>query len=223
LTALERLDPVDRARLEQGDWYAEDEGAKFRREWFPIVRQDQLPESAYKHTVRYWDLAATEKTENNDPDWTAGALVSLVDGYLIIHDIQHFRANPKGVEERIAHTAQVDGPSVPVRMEQEPGATGKMTVDHYARYVLLGYDFDGHLAARTGKGKEGRINLWAGKAGRKEILLSQGNWIREFLDEAVAYGVTDGTHDDQLDAVSGAFEVLTNLGAPPRSKIQIII
>jgi phage terminase large subunit-like protein len=22
--------------------------------------------------VRYWDLAATEKTERNDPDWTVG-------------------------------------------------------------------------------------------------------------------------------------------------------
>jgi phage terminase large subunit-like protein len=24
------------------------------------------------NVVRYWDLAATEKTEHNDPDWTVG-------------------------------------------------------------------------------------------------------------------------------------------------------
>jgi phage terminase large subunit-like protein len=30
---------------------------------------------------------------------------------------------------------------LPVRMEQEPGSSGKALVDQYARYVVPGYDF----------------------------------------------------------------------------------
>jgi hypothetical protein len=40
----------------------------FKREWCAVV--DQAP--ADLDIVRYWDLAATEKTEFNDPDWTVG-------------------------------------------------------------------------------------------------------------------------------------------------------
>jgi phage terminase large subunit-like protein len=39
-------------------------GLYFKREWCTVV--DQAP--ADLDVVRYWDLAATEKTELNDPD-----------------------------------------------------------------------------------------------------------------------------------------------------------
>ena len=42
--------------------------ALFKRDWFAVV--DDVP--ADLDIVRYWDLAATEKTEFNDPDWTVG-------------------------------------------------------------------------------------------------------------------------------------------------------
>lgn len=223
--ALEELDPVERARLEKGDWYAEEEGSKFTRESLSkIIDLDDVPETAFMNQVRYWDIASTEVSDSNkDPDWTAGVLMSIVDGYMIIHDIRHFRKGPAGVEDTIRQTAYEDGPNVKIRMEQEPGASGKITIDHYARHVLLGYDFDGHLSTRSAKGKEGRIDLWAAKARRGEILLVRGNWITPFIDEAVAYGAVEGVHDDQLDAVSGAFEVLTGLGQKQQQKMQIIV
>jgi hypothetical protein len=43
-------------------------GLYFKREWCTVV--DEVP--ANLDIVRYWDLAATEKTEFNDPDWTVG-------------------------------------------------------------------------------------------------------------------------------------------------------
>lgn len=219
--SLSKLDPVERARLEKGDWYAEAEGAKFKREWFKIISHDEVPDSAFMNQVRYWDPASTEVSEsNNDPDYTAGALVSIVDGYLIIHDMRSCRRNAGGVESFIQQTAHEDGTSVKIRMEKEGGATGKMTIDHYARHVLLGYDFDGHP---TLSNKEARMDLWAGKAKRGEILLVQGPWIQRFLDEAVAFGAATDVHDDQLDAVSGAFEVLTGLGDKRKSRVRIIV
>lgn len=224
--SLAKLDPIERARLEKGDWWAEEEGALFSKESFKIIRKEQVPESAYKDMVRYWDLASTEPSPGNpDPDWTAGALVSIVDGYLIIHDMAHFRKNPAGVEQGIQHVAYEDGPNIKIRMEKEGGASGKITIDHYSRHVLLGFDFDGWPAKRD---KVTRATLWAGKVKRGEVLLVQPedpsrNWIKSFLDEAVTFGAAEYVHDDQIDAVSGAFEFLTGLGGPPTHRVQIIV
>lgn len=229
LRSLAQLTSVERARLEDGDWYAEEEGAMFSREWFNVIKPQSLPDEAFDNIVRYWDTASTEPTESNkDPDWTVGALVSEHNGNIIIHDITRFRRNAGGVEAGIAKQAYIDGPSVKIRMEQEPGASGKMTIDHYARHVLLGYDFAGHTTIRN---KEARANVWAGKAQRGEVLLvddlqSGKPWIQKFLDEVVTFGSvnnTSGVHDDQVDAISGAFEHLANLGEKIRGKVRIIV
>jgi predicted phage terminase large subunit-like protein len=42
------------------------------------------------------------------------------------------------------------------------------------------------------------------------IRLVQGAWISDFLDEADAF--PNGSHDDQVDAVSGAFREFTQQG-----------
>ena len=63
------LPTLERERLLGGNWKIRPAaGLYFKREWCAIV--DEVP--ADLDTVRYWDLAATEKTELNDPDWTVG-------------------------------------------------------------------------------------------------------------------------------------------------------
>jgi len=60
---------LERERLLAGNWKIRPAaGLYFKREWCAVV--DQVP--ADLEVVRYWDLAATEKTELNDPDWTVG-------------------------------------------------------------------------------------------------------------------------------------------------------
>jgi predicted phage terminase large subunit-like protein len=218
LEALAKVDPIERKRLEEGDWWAEEEGSKFRREDFKIIQPDAVPDLARVYQVRYWDTASTEKTHENDPDFTAGALCSVVDGYLIIHDMRHVQTNPAGVERLIRQTAEEDGVHVKVRMESV-GGFGKLIVDHYARHVMLGFDFDGHPAI---KGKEERLDPWAAMSRRQQVLLVSGAWNRAFLDEAVSFGAPN-VHDDQLDAVSGAFEVITGIGMKKPARIEIIL
>ena len=66
---LKALPAVEQARLLGGNWKIRPAaGLYFRREWCQIV--DAAPAGA--QVVRYWDLAATVKTESNDPDWTVG-------------------------------------------------------------------------------------------------------------------------------------------------------
>jgi len=69
LTWLLSLPLLERERLLGGNWKIRPAaGLYFKREWCAVV--DQVP--ADLEVVRYWDLAATEKTELNDPDWTVG-------------------------------------------------------------------------------------------------------------------------------------------------------
>lgn len=217
--ALANLDEVERARLERGDWYAEDTGSKFKKEWFnKIIDRSEVPSDI--QLWRYWDLASTIPSERNpDPDWTAGALCGMHEGFLYVVHVERFRKDPAGVEKAIQHMAQVDGVDVKIRMEQEGGASGKNTIDHYSRFVLLGFDFDGHP---TNRNKETRADPWAAKAKRGEVILVRGDWHTEFLDEAGGFPETS-PHDDQIDAVSGAFECITGLGQKQRRAVEIIV
>src|SRR6516225_8028588 len=69
LAWLLSLPTLERERLLAGNWKIRPAaGLYFKREWCAVV--DAAP--ADLDIVRYWDLAATEKTEFNDPDWTIG-------------------------------------------------------------------------------------------------------------------------------------------------------
>jgi hypothetical protein len=60
---------VERERLLKGNWKIRPSaGLYFKRSYFEVI--DAAP--AGLPAVRSWDLAATEKTEGNDPDWTVG-------------------------------------------------------------------------------------------------------------------------------------------------------
>lgn len=198
--SLAHLDPITRRQVKDGDWTARQGGSKFRREWFEVV--DVLPIDC--RLVRYWDLAATEPRRGSDPDWTAGGKVGLTpSGLIYIADMRHMRGTPQTVENLIKQTAALDGKSVAIHMEQEPGSSGVNTIDYYRR-LLLGWAFYGVKA--TGS-KEERANPVSSQAEAGNIKVVRGPWIGAFLDEVEAF--PGGAHDDQVDALSGAFTVLT--------------
>jgi predicted phage terminase large subunit-like protein len=198
--SLNNLDPVTRQQLLNGDWSARKAGGMFKREWFGIV--DDSPVNTLK--VRFWDMAATEEKKGRDPDWTAGCLMSLTENNtIIIEDIKRFRGTPQTNEQIIKQTAEIDGKFVPVRMEQEPGSSGVNTIDHYRRNVLFGWNFNGVPSSGS---KELRASPFSSYSEAGNVKLKRGTWINEFLDEAEAFPT--GSHDDQIDACSGAFNQL---------------
>jgi len=194
--SLKELDPITREQLLKGNWEITQRGSKFKREWFEIV--DDYPKDAKK--VRYWDLAATEPKPGKDPDWTAGCLMTMKDGIFYIIDMKHVRATPQGVEKLIKQTAELDGRETTIYIEQEPGSSGVNLIDYYRRHILLGYTFYGDKV--TGS-KEVRANPLSAAAEAGNVKLVRGPWISEFLDELITFPF--GAHDDQVDAVSGAF------------------
>jgi hypothetical protein len=96
------------------------EGAMFRREWFKVV--DEAPADVIP--ARFWDLASTDPTQikrkrtSDDPDWTAGGLVSRKNGQWYIHRVDRMRGRPKAVEDHIKQCAELDGRQVSVTIEQ---------------------------------------------------------------------------------------------------------
>jgi predicted phage terminase large subunit-like protein len=136
------------------------------------------------------------------PDWTAGALMSVTADDTIVEDVKRFQESPGVVERNILKQAERDGRDVAIRMEEEPGASGKTVIDHYRR-LLDGYDFRG---VRSTGNKEIRANPVAAKAEAGHVKIVRGPWNKMFLDEAELFPY--GENDDMVDAVSGGFEYL---------------
>jgi len=202
--SLNRLDAVTREQLLHGDWAIQVQGNFFKRQWFEIV--EAYPEDA-RH-LRFWDKAASL-----DGDYTAGALLAEKNGIFYLVDMIRFKDTSKGVEDVIKQTAIRD--DCAVRMEQEPGSAGVDNIDHYARTVLIGYDFKGIKS--TGD-KVSRAGIVSSSAEAGNLKLIKGAWIGAFLDEAVIF--PEGQHDDQIDALSGAMIALANRPNPSRFSVM---
>jgi predicted phage terminase large subunit-like protein len=209
---LAMLTEVERARLEDGNWDVADDGDVFERGWFRIVDEEAVPAST--RWLRFWDLAATVQSpkKRNDPDWTAGALLGLSeDGRWWLKDVRRFRKSPLDRDREIEQCAALDGRRIPVRIEQEPGASGVAQVDSFRRELLVGYDFDG---TKPQLSKEERAAPVSKAAQAGNFALVSAPWNREFVDEAAGFPTLP--HDDMVDAVSGAFDALVTR---PRARI----
>lgn len=219
--ALQALDPIERRRLEMGDWWSTSLGTLFERESFVIVDQIDVPElTSMARAVRFWDLAATEPSQGNpDPDWTVGTLMLFDQGIAYVLDVKKARVKGEKVEQLVAQTAYEDGKGVTIRMEQEPGSSGKALADQYARYVIPGYDF---AAIRATGDKVTRARPFAAAVANGNVRVVRGPWLTEWLDEFSSFPEA-ANHDDQVDSAVGAFTFLTGLGLPQRKRAAIII
>jgi predicted phage terminase large subunit-like protein len=219
--ALSALDPVERRRLEEGDWWSTTLGSLFDRTSIVILDSNEIPEiSGSARAVRFWDLAATEPSSGNpDPDWSVGTLMLFDKGISYVMDVKRFRYRGEKVEQMIAQTAYEDGHGVPIRMEQEPGSSGKALADQYARYVLPGYDFQ---AIRATGDKVTRARPFAAAAANGNVRVVRAPWLTEWLDEFSSFPEAT-EHDDQVDSAVGAFTHLTGLGLSQRRAISIVV
>jgi predicted phage terminase large subunit-like protein len=206
-SGLAEMTSTDRARIEEGDWDAADEGTLFQREWFKAM--PDAPDPSRFQICRFWDLAATAPRPGIDPDWTCGVLVGLDRrrGEWWILDAVHERTTPAGVQSLVVQTALADriycGYHM-IRMEQEPGSSGVNTIAAY-RTALIGYDFDSQRPTGS-KGERARPLAVAAENGSVKML--SGDWNRWLLDELS--GFPGAAHDDAVDASSGAFNSLSN-------------
>jgi predicted phage terminase large subunit-like protein len=200
LANLKALPLVERERLLEGNWNIRPSGNLFKRHWFRII--DVPP--AHLPAVRYWDLAGTEKTTRNDPDWTVAVKMGKhASGYMVL-DVIRVRDTPKAVKDLILQTALLDGEDCPIWIEQEGGSAGK----YVASDLTAALDgFEVHTQKPT-TNKEFRARPFSSQCEAGNVAVVRGHWNDAYLNTLCAFP-NPAVHDDDVDASSGAYTVLS--------------
>lgn len=189
--------------------------------WFDGKILNEIPDDEpIKSRVRYWDFGATEKKmvkkrAMNDPDSSVGTLLSWNGKGK--HDTKFFIEDQVGgqwkYEDLVQHmweTALKDTPQVPIWIEEEPGAGGKnqiAAVNMWFREQCKKYGVPNFIIKgdRPDNDKVMRANPWFAEAAEGKFYIIQGKWNDKFLARLSSFPI--GSHDDEIDSVSGARKV----------------
>lgn len=214
-------DPLGRQRAEYlwPEWFDTEHWAQFEGQpitWPSLYQQipspadgeifkpgkietiDALPAGSIKW-VRGWDLASV----SDGGDYTAGGrLGKLPDGRFIIGDMERGQYGPDERDAVLINTAKRDGRVVKVSIPQDPGQAGKTQVLYLTR-KLAGHRV--HTSPESGD-KITRAELFASQVNVGNVLMMRGAWNDALINEMRMF--PNGTHDDQIDALSRAFSEL---------------
>ena len=194
------------------------EGEMFKRsDW---VRVDSMP--AGPHTmVRRWDLAASPKG-----DWTATCLMAYHHQTRMpyILEMNRDRLTAPEVKAWVRDTAEYDrerfGDVVHIRIEREPGSSGKNVESDYLLEVLP--DFNSVKFLSSSGDKTVRAYPLSSQQGSMHVHICRRdvggtfetpNWWQWLIEEAAAF--PNAKHDDLVDVASLAWVDLVEL--VPRS------
>jgi len=158
---------------------------------------------------RVWDLAHTAKERNKpDPDYTSGTLLAFRNKpgtykvwELWIRDIIRARMNAPERDNLIRHTAEVDGASVKIGIED--------TIDSKDAYQTLSKIFEGRRMIQSAKGKGDKVTRMAPlepifKAGNVHVPM-HAPWLNAWFEELSSF--PSGSHDDMVDNLSAGYAI----------------
>lgn len=186
------------------------EGNRFKRTWFEII--PSAPAQAER--VRYWDKAATQ----DGGKFSAGVLVAVAGGGVYIEDVVRGQWSTGNRRKVMLQTAQMDqahyGRGVRTVIEQEPGSSGKDSVDDEIK-LLAGFIVE---ADRPTGDKDVRLEPFAAQAEAGNVKLVQGAWNPAYLEELCA--IPNGAYRDQSDATSGGYNRLNQGRAMQRRSVD---
>jgi predicted phage terminase large subunit-like protein len=156
-----------------------------------------------KRTIRYWDLASTQKSiASPDPDWTVGLKLAIYDdGSMLVEDVVRMRDTPAKVEKAIKNTSTQDGKSVYIGIPNDPGQAGKHQVRYYVTQLV---GFTVYSLIESGS-KEDRAEPISSQVSVGNLRILRGAWNKVFLEELQVF---PAGKKDQVDALSGAFSLL---------------
>lgn len=206
LANLKSQTRIDRLRLLGGNWNVRaSAGTMFQREWFRVV--PAIP-GGWISAVRFWDRAATKPHEGNkDPDWTRGLLMyRYPNGRFLVADIKSLRDTPAQVESLVTNVASHDTVNVRIKSQIDPGSAGKSEAEHFVR-MLAGYDVRVETMSQDKLTRAKPVSAQC-EVGNVDVLSAP--WNNDFFTEVENF--PEGSHDDQVDTLSGAFNELCGHG-----------
>ncbi|HNT77567.1 MAG TPA: phage terminase large subunit [Anaerolineae bacterium] len=194
---LMALPLIERERLLNGNWSIAPTGNVFKPEWFQLAQGDPTG----LRWARYWDLATSVRTH---ADYTASARVALdADGVLYISALERFKAEWPETRRRILAVAAAE-PGVQVGVEK----TGFQLAAIQELRTLPELVGTSLLEVMPKGDKLARALSWSARAEAGKVRLVAGPWVGDFIQECVGFSGDGSTHDDQVDAVSGAVQML---------------
>lgn len=173
-------------------------GGMLKPEQMPVIEAIPLDDAV--EWIRGWDLAATIPKPGRDPDWTVGGKLGRgKSGRYYIGDITRMRGGPDAVAATLKNTAQRDGKDPRISIPQDPGQAGKSQVLAFTR-LLEGYRV--RSSPETGD-KATRADPLAAQVNVGNVSMLKAPWNDELIAEMRVF--PNGKHDDQVDALSRAF------------------
>lgn len=149
--------------------------------------------------VRYWDKAGTQ----DGGCYTAGVLMGRGDdGCWYVLDVVHGQWAAPLREKTIKQSAELDGKSTNIWIEEEGGSGGKESAQATIKN-LAGFKIQ---AERPTGDKAVRAEPYAVQVDAGNIKILAGPWNKTFVDEHKNF--PRGKYKDQIDAASGAFNKL---------------
>ncbi len=162
---------------------------------------------ACKRIVRFYDLAVTAKSS---ADFTAGGLLGITDDERpVILGMYRAQKEFPDVEQDIITNAHNDGTAVHIRLEAEKA--GIIGLSYLLRRPELhGYTIDAKPPVGD---KFTRAQPFATRVNNRRVLMVRGAWNQALKDEMAMFGA-HAAHDDQVDTLSGAWDMLSE---PPKT------
>lgn len=167
---------------------------------FKVANLKDLPAPpAGLRSVRAWDKAAT----GGGGDYTAGVKMATDgEGRFYVLDVKRGQWSTDERDGEIRQTAVLDTRSVSILGPQDPGSAGKSDAQAFTR-LLAGFTvrtepISGDKVVRAGP--------FSSQVNAGNVYLVEGAWNGPFVEELRAFPL--GTHDDQVDAASDAFNAL---------------
>lgn len=179
------------------------EGNIFKPDKIEVI--DALPLGV--RWLRGWDFASTVPEIGKDPDYTVGGRLGIsADGSYVISDITRMRGGPEEVEACLVNTSKRDGKGSRLSIPQDPGQAGKSQVLNFTK-KLAGHRVES--SPETGD-KVTRAEPFAAQVNVGNVKMLRAEWNDALIAEMRVF--PNGAHDDQVDALSRAFNALMAKG-----------
>lgn len=164
---------------------------------------NSLDEKEIIRKVRYWDKAGTHQAGC----YTVGVKMAMLKNrtYVVL-DVVRGQWEAGEREKIIKQVAELDGRDVSIIVEQEPGSGGKESAEATIRN-LAGYRC---YADRPTGDKILRADTFAVQLNAGNVAMLRAEWNSEYKRELEFFPY--GKYKDQVDASSGAFNILLKKG-----------
>ncbi len=206
LANLKAMTEVDMERLLRGNWKIKAAAGSF----FKRSQVGEILTEVPKDLVavcRGWDLAATDKDEDDEAAFTAGVLMGRRgNGRFVIIDVINRQLKAGDVRSTVLVTAKMDHAKYAwcrQRLPQDPGQAGK---DQKASYMEMLAGFDVHMIPESGD-KATRAEPMAAQWQHGMFDLVAGEWNEAYLNQLESF--PDSKWKDMVDASSSAFNEIT--------------